>query len=266
MVLKSNEVLTYIAIKNDGDWNAIYNEILEKKNYDAVEVRETLNNMKCKVVTILDPEFPKSFNGVSRQPFALFYYGDISLLSQYEHNVAVVGSRECSPYGEKMTAKLVREICHEYNIVSGLAYGIDTVAHKTCLENGGKTIAVLGSGIDYPYPVRNRELYNIIKEKGLIISEYPGSILPKPENFPFRNRIIAAISKGLLVGEAHPHSGSSTTAFFSAMLGRDVFCVPYHADENSECNRLIIDGAVMVENGEDIIDCLNPFQKQKNLK
>jgi DNA processing protein len=170
--------------------------------------------------------------------------------------VGVVGSRDCSAYGRKITEELVKGIADEHAIVSGLAKGIDTVAHETAIKYKGKTIAVLGSGIDYCYPKCNQELYKEIKENHLLISEYPGEVEPCPSYFPIRNRIVTGLSKALLVTEAYKMSGTLISVKLALEFGKTIMCVPYEADKNSMCNQLIKDGAYMVESCDDIKDLL----------
>ena len=148
------------------------------------------------------------------------------------------------------------EVAKEYTVVSGLAIGTDTLVHQTTIDVGGKTIAVLGSGIDYCYPVRNKELYEEIKRNHLVISEYPGDLMPSEISFPRRNRIIAMISKGLIVTEAYARSGTLTTVMFALQYSKTVMCVPYRAGLGSECNRLISEGAFLVEDGKTAIEIL----------
>ena len=171
-----------------------------------------------------------------------------------------MGSRECSEYGSTMTTQIVGDLARQgYVIVSGMAIGIDSIAHQAALDNNGKTVAILGSGIDYCYPKSNQQLYDEIKSKHLLISEFPEDIPPEPSNFPIRNRIIAGLSKTLLVTEAKYHSGSLTTALLAMNGNSDVMCLPYPAGEKSECNRLIANGAILVESAEDVIKEMSQY-------
>ena len=209
---------------------------------------------------MLDEDYPPFLNNVCHPPMVLFYYGDISLLGDYYKNISVVGSRECSDYGIEMTKRIVGDLSKKgYVIISGLAKGIDTIAHQTAIQNGGKTIAILGSGIDYCYPFENRELYRYLKEKHLVISEYPGHVEPDGYHFPIRNRIIAGLSKTLIVAEAYPRSGSLVTASLALSMNADVMCVPYPAGQKSQCNRLIMSGATLIENVDDVLNQMSRF-------
>ncbi len=251
--MKGRELLIYLSIKYQGVWSDIYSAISRKESVNSIDVEEEISRLKCKTLTILDDNYPESFKAIYHPPFVLFYYGDIKLLSNYKENVAVIGSRECTDYGKQITEKIVREISSKVNIVSGLARGIDSISHRECLINKGHTIAILGSGIDNCYPKDNRYLYEEIKKEHLIISEYPSECEAKKENFPERNRLIAACSNAVVVTEAKAKSGTIITVGHMLDLGREVLCVPHRADEGSQCNRLIAGGATLVENGEDVL-------------
>lgn len=254
-MITHHDYLVYFAIKCNGDRLKILEASENKKllEIDDIDVINTLSTLKSKAITILDEDYPEYLKRSIMPPLVLFYYGDISLLQNPENNIAVVGSRNHSEYGVKMTTEIVKDICPFLTIVSGMAIGIDTVAQTTAIENGGKTIAVLPSGIDYCYPIRNRLLYEEIKKNHLIISEYPNDLEPTENNFRCRNRIVAAISKAVVVTEAKHYSGTLITVGVALQSGKDIYCVPYHGDEESHCNRLIKEGAVLVECGDDIL-------------
>lgn len=247
--MNARDYLIHLSLKNNGDIDKIMADI-QQKNETEFEENPPIN---AKVITFLDDEYPEILKQVFKPPLVLYCYGDISLLNQYEKTIAVIGSRDNTEYGSEMTITVVKRIAKEAVIVSGLARGIDSIAHQTAIENGGKTIAVLGSGIDYCYPNENLELYELIKNNHLVISEYPGDTVPLPTNFPMRNRIIAALAKTLLVTEAYSKSGTSTTASIALDLNRDICCIPYSAGQDSFCNTLISYGANLVETGEDVL-------------
>jgi DNA processing protein len=174
--------------------------------------------------------------------------------------VAVVGTRRVSAYGREVTRRLVASLARSgITIVSGLARGIDGVAHRTALENGGRTIAVLGSGVDCIYPSEHRDLARRIVAQGALVSEYPLGTPPEAGNFPPRNRIISGLSLGVLVTEAGQGSGALITANYAAEQGRDVFAVPGSilAAGSGGTNRLIQDGAKAVLEPSDILRELN---------
>ncbi|MGM9873974.1 MAG: DNA-processing protein DprA [Bacilli bacterium] len=248
------ELIISLAIEHNGDWDEIYRSIETKRNitkfYDA-------SSYSFSVLTILDKEYPDSLRRTYRPPFALFYYGDISLLINNKYKkLAVIGSRECSQYGKDITSEIIKGLDDDFLIVSGLARGIDGIAHKTALDNELKTIAVIAGGIDYIYPKENKELYERIKKEGLIISETPFNGQPHPEQFVFRNRLIASICDSVLITEAKEKSGTLTTVGFALDMGKDILCVPNQANSNSSCNRLIKEGAILVENSIDVIEAM----------
>lgn len=259
----SRLLLIYFAVKYEGDWLKIMKAIDEKEDIDFKVAEQIANNVSSKTLTILDNDYPKYLSKMSRAPFVLFYHGDISLISDPNKNLAVVGSRKNTLYGKTITTDIVKKVCKKYNIVSGMALGIDAIAHQACIEAGGKTIAVLGCGIDYCYPQTNKELYEKIKKDHLVISEYPGVSEPKQQNFPIRNRIIAALGKGLLVTEARKGSGSSITAAWALEYNKDIMCVPNVVYSDSACNKWIKEGAFLVENAEDVLDVLVDFKNMQ---
>ena len=267
--MKAREIIIYLSIKNNGNWVKTYNDILNLKNeddknkiIDEEEAKKLLKNIHSKVLTILDEGFPDSLKTISRPPFCLFYHGDISLLDCKMNSIAVVGSRKYSEYGKNCTNNLVKDLAKELTIVSGMAIGIDSIAHNAALSVNGKTIAVLGSGINYVYPSENKDLYEIIKRKGLIISEYYDCTTPTAKSFPWRNRIVAGLTNCVLVPEGKINSGSQITASMVANNGGYVCCVPTRCGEESLCNLLIKQGACLVENSNDVYEEMG-YQKHK---
>ena len=258
--MKPRDVLVAYSLKYLGDWNLIYRAMVDREPVDDKYI-EMVENLKCKTVTLMDPEYPQYLKSVNKPPIVLFYYGDIDIISNYRKNISVVGSRDCSEYGAKMTRKIVSGLSERgYVIISGLALGVDTVAHETAIYSGGKTVAVLGTGIDYCYPSSNKRLYKELKDYHLIISEYPpNDTTYKQYSFPIRNRIIAGLSKTVILTQAGYKSGSLLTASLALTGNADVMCVPYPADAESECNKLIMNGAYLVESAEDVIDQMASF-------
>ena len=257
------KLLVYISVKFEGNYTQMVQYIHENE-FPPDEVIEKADELiKCKYITYLDKEYPVELRKVCRPPLVLFYYGDISLLYKEKEAIAVIGSRECTETGRKITDKLVTDLAPDYRIVSGLAKGIDAVAHESAIKAGGDTIAVLGSGIDYIYPWENRDLYKLIKKRGLVISEYPNFTLPTQLSFPLRNRLIAALSKSILITEAKKRSGTMITVDWAHSMSKDIMCVPYRAEDDSGCNQLIKEGAFMVEDSDDVRVTL---EGTKNLK
>jgi len=211
--------------------------------------------MNYKIIKFEDIEYPSNLRYIYDPPRVLYCLGNISLLNNI--CIAIIGCRESSSYGNKVAKYFSNRLSQAgITVVSGLAHGIDGVAHKYSLNNIGRTIAVLGSGLDIVYPRENESLYNdILKNGGLIISEFPLGTKPLKENFPKRNRIVSGLSHGVLVVEAKRKSGTSITVDFALEQGRDVYVVPGNIDsENSEgTNELIKQGAYLVTNPNEIL-------------
>ena len=181
--------------------------------------------------------------------------------------VAVVGSRFASHYGKSAAESISRDLAQEgLTIVSGMARGIDTSAHRGALSAGGRTIAVLGCGIAVNYPMENKKLKEVISSQGAVISEFPMAMSPAPSHFPMRNRIISGLSLGVVVVEASHRSGSLITARLALEQGRDVFAVPGSIDSlrSRGTHKLIKDGAKLVEDAQDIVPELLPQMKTRS--
>ncbi len=264
--MTGRDILIYLAIKYEGNWDNIYGAIKRKEPIDDTSFNDLLATLKANTITIIDKNYPDHLKQAHKPPFVLFYYGDLSLLEHPQETIAFIGSRKASEYGKKMTRVIVADLAKKMVIVSGMARGIDAVAHETAINSKGKTIAVLGSGIDYCYPRENFDLYNNIKENHLLISEYPNKVAPDHSQFPLRNRIIAMLSKSVVVGEADIKSGTLITVSYALSQGRDVCCVPYPADISSACNSLIKQGAKLVENANDVYEEMGIDIKGKEIR
>lgn len=248
-----NDILLYLAVKYEGDFNKIFKAIMEKEHCNDEDVRKVVKSIKCKYTTVISSDYPERLKKLNHPPFVLFYEGDLSLINK--KNIAVIGSRENTEYGKIMTEKVINSLVYnEYVIISGLAKGIDYLAHIETLKRKGKTIAVLGNGIDYYYPLENKDVQDQIKKEGLLISEYPPLTKPQKYNFPNRNRIIAALCDAVLVVESKTLSGTMTTVNEALALGKDIMCFPERATENSGCNQLIKSGAYLVDSIDDIFE------------
>ncbi|QOX62462.1 DNA-protecting protein DprA [Anoxybacterium hadale] len=219
---------------------------------------------KIKKVKVGEKDYPELLNYIGNPPEALYYQGDITLAS--EPLIAVVGARKASSYG-KWAAYHLSEKLSEFGIgvVSGMAYGIDAYAHKGAVDYGGRTIAVLGCGVDICYPASNRALKEEILKTGLILSEYEPGVPPLPFRFPLRNRIISGLCIGTVVVEAGLNSGSLITAEYAAEQGRNIYAVPGNINNVSSfgANKLIKDGAVPLIVFDDIIDELGINRSKK---
>lgn len=248
------DILVYFAIKYGGDWDLIYSAINKKERVDQEDLKSIIESNKSEYITLIGDKYPSRLKSIYKPPFVLFYKGDISLLNTECKTIGVVGSRENSDYGKRVTEKLVKELVKEdCVIISGLAKGIDSIAHRACLDSNGKTIAVLGNGISNVYPKDNKMLQDEISNFGVVISEYPDFIESNRDNFPKRNRIIAGLSDGILVTEAKNKSGSMITVSRALEMGKDIFCIPSSIEVESGCNTLIKEGAKLVECAKDIL-------------
>lgn len=237
------EYLKDCAIHYEGDYHKI------KKAISRKEVIPKYHS-KFSYLCIGDENYPKRLYDLKTPPYVLFYIGNIDLLNT--ESVSVVGSRKPSVYAKKMTQIMVHNLKQKYTIVSGLAKGIDAISHHSALDFS--TIAVLGCGIDVIYPKCNILLFKELKQNHLILSEYPQGIQPKPYFFPFRNRIIAALSERLYVMSAALRSGTMTTVNEALSINRHVLCLPHPIDDLSGigCNQLILEGADILTSVHDL--------------
>ncbi|RLT34303.1 MAG: DNA-protecting protein DprA, partial [Chloroflexi bacterium] len=211
-----------------------------------------------RVYTWDDDDYPENLRQVPLSPPVIFAQGE--LVEEDRLAVALVGTRQASAYGREVARGLARELAHNgITVVSGLALGIDATAHEAALEAGGRTIAVLGSGVDQIYPAKNRKMALAMIQQGGLISEYPLGTRPEANNFPPRNRIISGLSLAIVVVEAGQRSGALITAKFAAEQGRDVFAVPGSILQPSSagCNALIQDGALPLLSINDLLEQLH---------
>ena len=225
-------------------------------------------NKKIYELYLNNPTYSDMLRKIPSRPKKLYAIGNIGLLK--EKSISIVGSRNSSEYGRKITKSITKDLVEDnIVIVSGMASGIDSVAHKTCLEYGGKTIAVLGSGFRHIFPKENEQLFHqIIESDGLVISEYPIDTPVQMKNFPKRNRIISGLSMGLLVIEAAYRSGTSITAKYARMQGRKVFCIPNSIGNKNSYGtiNLVQNGAILVKNAQDILNVLGVEYKKNGTK
>ena len=224
--------------------------------------------MKYNYFTIEDDIYPQCLKEISNPPLKLYYKGNLDLLKE-ERLIAVVGTRNPSSYGKLCCEYMVKKMTSaNITIVSGFAKGIDSIAHKTSLLAGGKTIAVIASGLDIVYPASNLSLYREIEEKGLILSEYEAGVKPFKFNFPQRNRIIAGLSKGTIVVESKDRGGSLITADLALEFNRDVYAVPgdVFSEYSKGCNNLIRDSkAKSLSNINELLDDYSWKIEEKNI-
>ena len=247
------------SLKQAGmDRRAIKNLTRVRAKLDLDAEMEKLERHGVTILTWEDEAYPPLLHQVYSPPPVLYVRGE--LLSDDEWAVAVVGTRRATVYGKEVTRRLGQDLARSrVTVVSGLARGIDSVAHQAALDAGGRTVAVMACGLDRVYPPEHRNLALEILENGAWVSDYPLGIPPDAKNFPPRNRIISGLSLGVVVVEAGVRSGALITVDFALEQGREVFAVPGNIlnPTSAGCNRLIHDGAKMVLGVEDILEELN---------
>ena len=230
--------------------------ILEREfSLDPQSVLKDLEKHEARLVIFPDSDYPDPLREIHDPPMVLYSKG--AAIPGKSTFVAIVGSRNSTPYGVKTAENLAQGLARRgLGIVSGLARGIDSAAHWGCIEGRGFTIGVLGTGIDAIYPPSNKKLFEAMFEKGAVISEFPLKTPPEPKNFPIRNRLISGLCRGVIVVEATMKSGSLITASVALEQGREVFAVPgsVHSFKSQGCHFLIKQGARLVENADDVLD------------
>jgi DNA processing protein len=262
--------LIKLPISRKKKWEYIKNDevhkILNDLNFDEERKEiENFNKNKIFFLTFLDENYPESLKEIYDPPIAIFYKGD---LKKSFIGVSVVGTRRCSEYGrfvsEELSSFLAR---HNIVVISGLAYGIDTYAHFGALKENGITYAVLGGGLNNIYPSKNLTLSKKILEKGALISEYLPDEKPLEYHFPERNRIIAALSKAVVIVEAPIKSGALITVDFAIEYGREVFAVPgmINSEKSFGCHKIIKDGGNILTDFSDILDFLKIKKEEREL-
>lgn len=232
----------------------------------AEQTMEMTRKQGIHILSFFDPEYPQMLKQIFDPPLILYGCGNLDLL--LAPSVAMVGSRRCSVYGREMTQKLAGELASMgLNVVSGLARGIDSQAHIGALRVAGTTVAVLGNGVDIVYPRENRRLYERIREKGCLLSEFPCGSFPAPQNFPIRNRIISGLCHGTIITEAAEFSGSLITARLTLEQNREVWALPGNVTSKGSYgpNYLIKQGSHVVLTAQDVVDAL-PFYVLQSLK
>jgi DNA processing protein len=243
--------------------NRIAGSIREFSAWDRIEKQiEEMARQNIRAIPYSDPSYPEMLRAVEDAPVVLYQMGGFETEDKYA--LAIVGSRRPTDYGVSVAEKLSEDLASMgFTIVSGMARGIDSISHRGALKAGGRTIAVLGSGLDVPYPPENKGLMEKIAREGCVISEFPPGTRPDKENFPRRNRLISGLSLGTLVVEATYDSGSLITAEYALEQGREVFAVPGNVTSPNSLgtNTLIRRGAVLTRKAEDIVEELAPVLK-----
>lgn len=229
--------------------------LMDKNTDNASKILESCASIGCSVITLYDDAYPDRLRNIYGPPIALYVLGSLPVIDE-EPVVAIVGTRNCTPYGISVAENTGYRLAISGLIVaSGLARGVDTAAIRGALRGGGLVLGVIGSGPDIVYPPENRDLFDAVARAGAVISEYPPGTPAVPTNFPARNRIISGLSLGVAVIEAPKKSGALITATRSLEQGRDVFALPGNVDARSceGSNALLREGAIPFLSGDDII-------------
>lgn len=249
-----------------GIGEALVEKILTWENdFELSREEEKMKQFGFEFIPFFDSRYPALLKEIPDAPIGIYVCGNAEAL-QTRRSLAIVGTRKASPYGTAMAHKIARELaCARWCIVSGLARGIDTVAHKGALDGNGSTVAVLGCGLDIVYPPENFELYRkIAASGGAVISEFRLGRVADKRSFPKRNRIIAGLTAGMLVVESDEKGGSMLSAGFAADYGRTVFALPGRVDQvgSRGCHKLIREGATLVTGADEIIEELESVASQ----
>lgn len=247
--------------------DGVKEKILHNRNTENIKnLLINIEKQNANVITIYDENYPKGLRYIEDNPKVLYIKGDI--VEEDTVAIAIVGSRKATSYGKWACERFTKELVNlGVTIISGLAAGIDAIAHRTTLDNGGRTIGVLGNGIDTIYPKRNVSLYRDIEKNGAVITEFPIGTPPLAFNFPQRNRIISGMSLGVVVIEAQEKSGSLITAHHGVEQGKDVFALPGNINSifSGGTNKLIKDGAKPLLDIEDIIEEIHEIKSKSIL-
>jgi DNA processing protein len=218
-----------------------------------------------KIITEVDADYPPELANFLDRPPVLYVQGRWPLAGPA---LGIVGTRRATRYGRQVAAEFTRDLVQRgFRTVSGLAAGIDTVVHRTTLEESGETVAVLGHGYGFMFPKENQGLYKEVSERGTVVTEFPFKCSPKAGQFPRRNRIISGLSNAVLVVEAPLRSGALVTARYAAEQGRDVFAVPgpVMQEQSAGCHRLIQDGAKLVAGSEDVLEAFGAMKPAEGI-
>lgn len=232
-----------------------------RSHLDPDQLLEDCDRTGIQFWTAADPDYPWLLLEIPSPPAVLYYRGVVDEAENRGEKaaIAMVGTRNITDYGRRWTNQLSTHLSqHQFTIVSGMAAGVDTVAHEACLKAGGRTLAVLGTGVDVIYPKSNRRLYEQIQTQGLILSDYPPGTPPEARNFPPRNRIIAGLSRAVLVMEAAQRSGALITARYGAEFNRDVYSLPGSLDQPQSlgCLELLNSGAQLILGVKPLLEAL----------
>ena len=254
---QTRELIRWKKLADDETTKWVNSLINYKETVSAVEAEEKLGSRKLRFISRQHPCFPQKLMNLPDGPYGLFFRGHLP--DPEKPSVAVIGARRCSNYGQQMAMVLGKALAAEgYQVISGMAAGVDGVAQSACLSAGGQSYAVLGNGADVCYPQENENLYDRLEQAGGILSEFPPMTPPLRHHFPLRNRLISGLSDAVIVVEARAQSGSLITADLALDQGKDVYAVPGRFNDllSYGCNRLIEQGAGIVLSSESLLENL----------
>ncbi|HEY70287.1 MAG TPA: DNA-protecting protein DprA [Anaerolineae bacterium] len=238
---------------------SLVNELIETRSrLDLDEEMGRLQEAGFQIITWQDPDYPERLREINAPPPVLYCWGELTSRDRWA--AALVGTRQVTPYGRTVTEDLAATLAaNGVTVVSGMARGIDGIAHRSCLDAGGRTLAVLGSGLDQIYPPEHTHLAERICQSGAVLTDYPLGTKPEGRNFPPRNRIISGLSLAVVIVEAGEGSGALITADFAAEQGRELFAVPgsIYSPMSRGTNRLIQSGARPLNSADDLLEGLN---------
>lgn len=236
----------------------VENLLIVRRETCLEEILENALREGIQVITWEDDQYPQRLKAIEQSPPVIYARGAISLEDDW--SVAIVGTRRVTSYGRQVTEELASFLANNHiTVISGLARGVDAAAHQAVIKNGGRTLAVLGCGVDVVYPPEHKKMADAIVENGALISDYPPGTAPESGNFPPRNRIISGLARAVVVVEAGVESGALITARYAGEQGREVFAVPgsIYAPMSKGTNRLIFDGAAPLLKMEDVLQSLD---------
>lgn len=261
--LQAREILLLLSNEYKGNYKEILRALKEKRKIDRDKLAEVYQKTKSRFVTLLDEDYPPILKQVDCPPFILYYYGNLSLLSN-PYRMTVIGCRNPTIYQADTVYRLVKETEEELHneavIVSGMAKGIDSSSMRAAMKCNAPVVAISGAGIDSFYPSESEDIYEYCKTNGLVVSEYPLDLSPKPEHFVFRNRLLVAFGKILFVGAGKERSGTSSSVTHALMMNKEVYALPCNLGENDLTDSLIKEGASPVTCAKDLIDALRQLK------
>lgn len=244
-----------------------FNTMLSSANQAYLKyLLDELNRKEIEVITFLSKEYPESLKQIEIEPLVLYVKGNLELLNT--EIFGIVGSRKSLPQSIALAGEYVKDLSKSFTFVTGIAEGVDSAVIKSALQEKAKVISVIAGGFDNIYPSQNKDLLDKVAEKGLVVSEYPPKVSPKPYYFPIRNRIIAGLSKGVLIISGAKRSGTLYTATYAGEFGKDLFAIPYSVGVKSGegCNELIKNGAILTDTPQDILDFYGIEKTNKKLE